>query len=317
MKRWWMWGLSLLFPIMMVTGCGSASEAEREEGKGREEALAIEDFSGETLTFDAPPKRIVTLTTGDTEMIYALGGEVVGRPATNGPVVPTEAEAAEEVGHAHEVNLEKLASLDPDVVVGHARLNQKDRQAIEEMGIPVLMTQADSLKDLQRSAEMFGELLGKTGEAEKLVADLGKLEERSEDNGVKALLVYGAPGAYLAALPSSLNGEILRLAGGDNLAEDDPELKEYPQYAQLDMERVVKADPEVIYLITHGDPEKVKAGFKQEMKKNPAWNRLSAVKDDNVVILPPHLFGSNPGPRLQDAVEWMKKSLDEVKKSRG
>ena len=30
-------------------------------------------------------------------------------------------------------------------------------------------------------------------------------------------------------------------------------MKEYPQYAQLSVERIIEANPDVIYLITHGD----------------------------------------------------------------
>ena len=38
-----------------------------------------------------------------------------------------------------------------------------------------------------------------------------KYEKKSD---AKALLVYGAPGTYLAALPTSLSGDILAKTGG-------------------------------------------------------------------------------------------------------
>ena len=38
-----------------------------------------------------------------------------------------------------------------------------------------------------------------------------KYEKKSD---AKALLVYGAPGTYLAALPTSLSGDILEKTGG-------------------------------------------------------------------------------------------------------
>lgn len=86
--------------------------------------------------------------------------------------------------------------------------------------------------------------------------DQMKTYEKKSD--VKALLVYGAPGTYLAALPTSLSGNILEKTGGKNIAADFPEMKEYPQYAQLSVERIIEANPDVIYLITHGDPNSVK-----------------------------------------------------------
>lgn len=39
-------------------------------------------------------------------------------------------------------------------------------------------------------------------------------------------------------------------------------MKEYPQYAQLSVERIIEANPDVIYLITHGDPNSVKKHLK-------------------------------------------------------
>ena len=72
---------------------------------------------------------------------------------------------------------------------------------------------------------------------------------------MKALLVYGAPGTYLAALPASLSGDILEKQAEKYIASDFPETKEYPQYAQLSVERIIEANPDVIYLITHGDPK--------------------------------------------------------------
>ncbi|MGQ0417302.1 ABC transporter substrate-binding protein, partial [Bacillus sp. HC-TM] len=138
-----------------------------------------------------------------------------------------------------------------------------------------------------------------------------KYEKKSN---VKALLVYGAPGTYLAALPTSLSGDILEKTGGKNIASDFPETKEYPQYAQLSVERIIEANPDVIYLITHGDPKSVKKAFEGEMMKNEAWKNLEAVKQNRVVILPPDLFGSNPGTKVTEAMDFMYKSIQDVRK---
>ncbi len=80
-------------------------------------------------------------------------------------------------------------------------------------------------------------------------------------------------------------------------------------YAQLNIERIIEANPQVVYLITHGNPEDVKKGFMEEMKKNPAWNNIDAVKNNHIEILPPHLFSTNPGTNIIDAIEYMANSL--------
>ncbi|MFB8736202.1 ABC transporter substrate-binding protein [Bacillus sp. SL00103] len=61
------------------------------------------------------------------------------------------------------------------------------------------------------------------------------------------------------------------------------------------MQRRSSKDPDLILLMTHSNPEDVKAGFMSEMKQNAAWHDVSAVKHGQVEILPSDLFGTNPG----------------------
>lgn len=119
------------------------------------------------------------------------------------------------------------------------------------------------------------------------------------------MLVYGAPGTYLAALPSSLSGDLLEAAGGKNIAADFPQEEKYPQYAGLSSEKIVERNPEVIMLITHGDPGAVEKSFLKEMNQDATWKKLDAIKNDQIVVLPSHLFGQNPGTKVTEALNYM------------
>jgi len=117
----------------------------------------------------------------------------------------------------------------------------------------------------------------------------------------------------VVALPSSYPGNFLDLAGGDNIAAKFPKMDTMPQYAEFSMERIVAADPDVIYLITHGDPAEVKASFKKELESNPAWKNLGAVKSDQFEVLPNDLFAANPGLRAPEAITALNKLLLQAK----
>ncbi|WP_048748306.1 stalk domain-containing protein [Paenibacillus sp. P22] len=94
--------------------------------------LTLKTSTG-SFTLKAKPKRIVTLSSADTEMIYALGGAVVGRPTALGAVNPPAAASAVEVGSTHGILFEKLASVKPDLVIASPAL--KSQQAtIEKLG---------------------------------------------------------------------------------------------------------------------------------------------------------------------------------------
>lgn len=304
--------LSIFF---LLIGCSAkedekASATKTEKGK---EKIEITDLSGRKVTFDKTPESFATLSMGDMDIIHALDGKIIGRPDTK-LTLPEELKKAQVIGNAHQPNFEQIASLKPDVLVANNGF-QKNVPTVEGQGTKVVISTANSVQDIQKNIELYGTVMKKEDKAkeinQKMNDQMKKYEKKSD---VKALLVYGAPGTYLAALPTSLSGDVLEKTGGKNIASDFPETKEYPQYAQLSVERIIEANPDVIYLITHGDPNSVKKAFEGEMMKNEAWKNLDAVKQNRVVILPPDLFGSNPGTKVTEAMDFMYKSIQDVRK---
>ncbi|MGZ9678072.1 ABC transporter substrate-binding protein [Bacillus cereus] len=306
---------AMLSIFFLLIGCSAkgdekASATKTEKGK---EKIEITDLSGRKVTFDKVPESFATLSMGDMDIIHALGGKIVGRPDTK-LTLPDELKKAQVIGNAHQPNFEQIASLKPDVLVANNGF-QKNVPTVEGQGTQVIISSANSVQDIQKNIELYGTVMKKEDKAkeinQKMNDQMKKYEKKSD---AKALLVYGAPGTYLAALPTSLSGDILEKTGGKNIASDFPETKEYPQYAQLSVERIIEANPDVIYLITHGDPKSVKKAFEGEMMKNKAWKNLEAVKQNRVVILPPDLFGSNPGTKVTEAMDFMYKSIQDVRK---
>ena len=305
----------LLASVLTLAGCGTSTAKDtgtapetKDEAK-QESTITITDFADRTVAFETVPQNIVTIGDGEVDIIYALGGELVGRSTTHNEEVNKKLADVEQVGNTHEFDLEKVASLQPDVVLANNPLNMKDIASIEGIGSKIILTNANSVADIQKQITLFGELLQKQDKAKELVEEMdSKIEEistESTDEKVRVLLIYGAPGTYMAALPNSLSGNLLELAGGENIASDYPAIEKYPQYAQLNTERIVEANPEYIFLMTHANPEAVKEGFTKEMAQNPAWNSIDAVKNENIEILPADLFGTNPGTKITDALNYM------------
>ncbi|MDQ0272527.1 iron complex transport system substrate-binding protein [Cytobacillus purgationiresistens] len=303
-------GLSIAGLILFLAGCGSNANT-KAGGQGESEgAIVIQDFAGREVSLEKAPEKIVALGNGDVDIIYALKGEVVGRP-TSAPSV-RESENAEQVGSTHEINLEKIAVLQPDIILANSAMNLKDVPALESLGAKVALTEANSIADIKKQIVLYGEMLQKGEMADQVIKELeSKLEKFKSSDAIqpRVLLVYGAPGTYMAALPNSLSGDILTQAGGRNIAEDYPALDKFPQYAQINTERVVEANPDYVLLMTHGNEEEVKKGFINEMKQNAAWNSINAVKDGNIEVLPADLFGTNPGTKVADAVMYLGEKL--------
>ncbi|WP_340084728.1 ABC transporter substrate-binding protein [Siminovitchia sp. FSL H7-0308] len=313
--------LNTVILAAFLAGCAQsqskADVAKVDDSSPGSAAVSLTDFAERTVTFEHPPERIVALSNGEMDIIYELGGELVGRPNSNRTIAINEAKNVEEVGSTHSVDLEKITALQPDVVLGNHPMNTKDIPAIEGTGAQVILTGANSVDDIKKQVELFGKLLRKEDKSKEIIDNIeNKVDEvQASQSGERprVLLVYGAPGTNMAALPNSLSGNLLELAGGENIASDFPGLDSYPQYAQLNTERIIEANPEIILLMSHGNPEEVKDSFLNEMKKNTGWNDLEAVKNDRFVILPSDLFGTNPGTRVTESLEFLQEIFKELK----
>jgi len=316
MKSSLLWSSALL--LLAVTGCSSSASTNvatpsAHAATTQSTLFTITDFAKRQIPFAQSPQRIIALSNGDMDIIYALGGKVVGRPNSNGTAVVPAAEQVEQIGSTHEVDLEKITFLQPDVVLGNNPMNEKDIPALEGIGSKMILTGANSIQDIQSQITLFGQLLQQEAKAKQLnqhIQDHIKgLSSSASTAKPKVLLVYGAPGTYMAALPNSLSGNILEVAGGSNIAADLPGLQNFPQYAQLNTEQVVQSNPDYIMIMTHGNTDEVKAGFLKEMQNNPAWSHIKAVQNNQVEVLPSHLFGTNPGTKVTDALDLIHQSL--------
>ena len=308
-------GISILL-VCTLAGCSqpaasSTGTAATATSAAAASTVSLTDFANRTIPLQHIPQRIVALSNGDVDIIYALGGTVVGRPTSTGKAPVPDAEKVQTIGSTHEIDLEKIAFLQPDIVLGNAPLNEKDIPTIESIGAQMVLSSANSVADIQRQITLFGQMLQREDQASQLNDELKQHIQKLSTSAKAAahpprvLLVYGAPGTYMAALPNSLSGNILELAGGINIAADLPGLQNYPQYAQLNTERIVEADPDYVLIMTHGSGEEVKAGFLKEMQENQAWSSVSAVKNGQVDVLPSDLFGTNPGTRVTEALDLM------------
>ncbi|PWW03286.1 iron complex transport system substrate-binding protein [Paenibacillus cellulosilyticus] len=308
--------LSLITVIIaLVIGCcacGTTSTTSTHADSSSS-SLSVTDFTGRSIGFSHTPERIVALGNGEADIIHALGGNLVGRPTSELPASLDGIREVKQIGTAHEVDLEQITLLHPDVVLGNDPMNVKDIPIIEGIGSKMLLTSANSVEEITKQIELFGSMLQKETRAAELVdqinTQLADYKQSVQPNGPKVLLVYGAPGTFMAALPTSLGGNILELAGGTNIAANFPRLQSYPQYAQLSNERIVEANPQHIFIMTHGNADEVKASFLKEMQENAAWNNIDAVKQGHVEILPNDLFGSNPGTRVMEALKLMRDTL--------
>ncbi|GAB4499624.1 MAG: helical backbone metal receptor [Saprospiraceae bacterium] len=200
-----------------------------------------------------PPRRIVSLVPSQTELLADLGleDEVVG--ITKFCVHPEKwFREKSRVGGTKTLNFEKIKNLNPDLIIGNKEENE--RAQIEELAehFPVWLSDVRTLEQAYDMMEQAGELVGKTTEAQKLVAKIqGSFstnnQQRTTNNETRAAyFIWRKP--YMAAGGDTFIDEMLRVAGFENVFSYK---KRYPE---ISLDELAKAKPEVILLSSEPYP---------------------------------------------------------------
>lgn len=314
MKKWQFLIAGAL--TLSLVACGGNEQAVTDEevqvvtaGEQLQEGVTFVDALGKEHVFATAPKSIATLNPGIMDILVELGANVTGRPSIHEGMA-AEIKAIQEIGNPHEPSIEQIVLLNPEVLIVPPNF-QQFAPTIEATGIKVVYETMDSIDAIQATISRYGELFANEEKAQALNKEIDTAVAKTAQSTKKALIVYGAPGTYLAALDTSLYGNILAAAGGQNIASDLPALDKFPTFANLSAEKIVEGNPEIIMLITHSNPEQVRDGFHKQMNENAAWKNLDAVKQERIIILPAHLF-DNPGTQVVEALDYMRNLLAEA-----
>lgn len=272
------------------------------------EPLVVTDGLGREVTLAAVSERIVSLAPSNTEILFAVGagGDVVG--VTEYCDYPEEAREIENIGgfSAKSISVEKIVSLEPDLVVASGGVQQPVVEALEQVGVPVIALAPSDFEDVYENILLIGQVTGHEAQATEVVEEIRTRMDAVAEK-VAAVPREKRPRVFwevfdeplMTAGPSTFTGQMIELAGGVNIFADVTE-----DYPQINPEEVIARDPDVIIgPDSHADkltPEQVAA--------RPGWDQIEAVKDGRIHLIDGDI-ASRPGPRLADAVEAMARAL--------
>ena len=306
---------SVLCGLMALSGCSWT--ADTPTAVTQEVATRTEiDRTGTSVTMPSHPKRVVILNTANIDMYLAVEGTIVGRmdAASLTGELKEKVKDIPSVGNTYNPDVEKIISLNPDLVIGMNIANHiKLREALQAANIPLYINDLDSFEDVNRSLQLFGEL---TNHEEISKKEIQKIEQAftmykvkiKDKPHPKTLLLLGTPGNLNVSTDRSFSGKLLDSLGANNIGKyiggDAP-------YVPLSLEFIQEQNPErIIYVVMYPDPS-IKESFVKEMQSNPAWQHVQAVKTDQIHYVPGGLFALNPGTRITQTLELMYKALYE------
>jgi len=268
--------------------------------------LTIIDITETAVTIPQEPQRIISVAPSNTEILFALGLEdkIVG--ITNYCNFPEETKNIEKIGETFPLNLEKIVSLKPDLILAYAG-QLKEIPRLRELGLNTIVIEPLNLPETLKSIQMVATIGGIPEKGNILVENLSQRIDQIKTE-VSNLEITKKPKVFIGGIyetiwtpgEGTLFNELISLAGGINIAAG------FSGWTKISSEFIVKEDPDIIIIpigaMNPGDELKIKENIYQR----PGWSNLSAVKTQKIFIVNEDLF-FRPGPRLVDGLERLYK----------
>ncbi|HDL64263.1 MAG TPA: hypothetical protein ENH12_02605, partial [Proteobacteria bacterium] len=190
------------------------------------EGIVVVDSTGETLRFSKPPLTIVSLNPDFTGNIIALGvgDRLVG--ITDYCRYQDDLTAPERLGGLWQPNLERIVALKPELVLATREGNNPGIiSTLRRLDIPVFVSgQSSSFQNYFELLRKLGYILGREKEAGRLITEfkdrLNRIRHAASDRPLVTVFLQVGVKPLVTINKETLIGEMIEIAGGDNIAAD-------------------------------------------------------------------------------------------------
>lgn len=221
-------------------------------------------------------ERIIALSPHSVELLFLLGVGDKIVATTSFADYPEAAKAIPVIGGYNGIQIEKVLSLKPDLVIAWEGGNKMDDIAqLERLGINVYRSKTNSLSEIADEILSLGNLIGvqlkAKEESEKFLYGLASLKKQyANKESVRFFYQLWSEPLRAMAAKSWIN-EMLVGCGGENIF--DASIGDYPQ---VSIENVLAEQPEVIIIPSHHGHGLGEGDFWQK------WPEVPAVKNNKM-----------------------------------
>lgn len=275
--------------------------------------IHYQDELGREIVIEEEVDRIITLAPGMTEVIYALGLEDKLVAVSSACDYPKEALSKEDVGRIDEPNIEKIVSLEPDLVIAESVTKIASLERLTELGIKNIGFKPTSINDTIEMIEDIALLTSAVQAGNELSAEMKAEYQRVKKNVENELKnkerkrvfyeIWAEP-LYTAGRDTFIDS-LIHDAGGYNIAREAE--GSWPQYST---ESLIAADPEVYISSEHSTPNGLTL---EELRERELFREVSAFKNNRLYLVDQNLV-NRPSPRIIEGYkEFVKAIFPELK----
>lgn len=247
--------------------------------------IELKDQAGRTVTLEKQAEKIVSCYYISTYacLSLGLGDSIVGleKKAEKRPIYkmaqPSLLELPQ-VGTLKQLNIEAVASLEPDLVILPLKLKDNIK-ALEDLGLTVMVVNPETHDQLVEMIDLIGQATGTSAQSDKLTQyyedQLAKLGQFTTNT--KQTVYMGSNSSYLETAPSDMyQSQLIETAGGENAAKS---LKGN-YWTQVSYESLLAMNPDMI-VIPVGASYSV-----EDIYKDQRLQTLNAVQNKAIYQMP-------------------------------
>ncbi|WP_192703475.1 ABC transporter substrate-binding protein [Paenibacillus sp. OAS669] len=296
MNKHSVWLLSLLSIMLFLAGCGQSSTRNDSSNgtavtpsnppeKTAGTTYSIQHAMGETK-ITGKPSRVVVLTNEGTEVLLSLGIKPVGavKSWSGSPFydhIKKDLEGVEVVGDENQPNLEAIAKLKPDLIIGNKLRQEKVYAQLSAIAPTVFSEKINA--DWQKNFKLYAEALNKKAEGDQLLAKLdqriAEFKSKAGDKlNMKVSLVRFIPGKTRLYYNDTFAGLMLKKIGFQR-----PQAQNKETFAdEINKERIPDMEGDILFYYTWDNDKQEASAVEKEWIGDPLWKNLNVVKSGNV-----------------------------------
>lgn len=315
-KIWMLLGIVLL--AVGLVACGNSDTEDTSEDKNeaddQQETIEVEHELG-TTEVQKKPENVVVFDYGILDTLDKLNIDVTGVPQEN---IPTYLEKYggsdyEHVGSLKEPDFEKLAEINPDLIIISARQSEVYDE-LQEIA-PTIYLGLDTtqyMDSFKENMEVVGNIFSKEAEIEeefaKIEDSIASVKEKAEASGDEALIVLANDDKISAFGPSSRFGIIHDVLG---VPAVDENIEVSRHGMNVSFEYVVENDPDLLYVVDRGAVVGGESSAKQVVE-NKLMKNTDVYKNDRIIYLDPEVWYLSGGGlvSVQEMIQAIDDSLE-------
>ncbi|MCF6139411.1 ABC transporter substrate-binding protein [Pseudalkalibacillus berkeleyi] len=287
-KRYSIFSLILAL-VVVLAACGGSdtkegSEDQKDGDNKNSSAYKVKHAMG-TTEVPETPKKVVILTNEGTEALLSMGVKPTGAVKSwlGDPWykhIKSDMEGVKVVGTESDINLEAIAALEPDLIIGNKLRQEKFYDQLDAIAPTVF---SETLKgDWKENYKLYAKALNKEEEGNQVLADFdqriedikGKLGDKVNQ---EVSVVRFLPGKSRIYLKDSFSGTILEQIGFKR-----PEPQDKPDFAdEVTKEQIPNMDGDILFYFTYETGEGEASKTEKEWTNDSLWKNLDVVKEGN------------------------------------